>query len=140
MIRMHDAIALIVPLLLAAATCKPQPSTAPQPPVDRFARIRAAGDLTSSYAHSRMAKWKVRGNAAGARCGVLLVEVAVVMEDSMVGAMHYGTGPYDVLQGGVDRFYRTHTFRGVAYRDATGRVWPYGAVSQREAEELVPCR
>ena len=139
MIRTHRAIALIVPLLLATAACKPRPSAAP-PQVDRSARIRAADELTGLYAHSRMAEWNVRGDAAGPRCGVLLVDVSVVLEDAMVDAMHYGTGPYDVLPGGVDRFYRSHTFRGVAYRDATGRVWPYGAVSQSEAEELVPCR
>src|SRR4029079_6547763 len=96
-------------------------------------RIRAAEDFTRSYSHSRMSAWQVQGSAAGGRCSVLLVHVAVVMEDSMVDAMHYGTGPYDVLPGGVDRFYRDRAFRGVVYRDATGRAWPYGAVSQAEA-------
>lgn len=140
MVPIRSALALLTLALLAAGSCDAKRSTAPRPPVDPIARIHAAHDVTGRYAHSRMAGWNVRATAAGTRCAVLLIEVAVVMEDSMVDAMHYGTGPYDVLQGGVDRFYRAKTFRGVAYRDATGRVWPYGAVSQSEAEELGPCR
>lgn len=138
--RIALALIILAALAATASTCDPRPSAAPPQQADRKARMRAADDFTRRYAHSRMACWNVHAAAAGARCGVLLIQVAVVMEDSMVDAMHYGTGPYDVLEGGVDRFYRSRTFRGVTYRDATGRVWPYGAVLRTETHELAPCR
>jgi hypothetical protein len=57
----------------------------------------------------------------------------------MVEAMHYGAGAYDIYDGGVQQFLRERAFRGVAYKDGSGRVWTYGAVTQNEAEALVPC-
>ena len=64
----------------------------------------------------------------------------MVLDDSLVEAIHYGTGPYAVVDGGVRQFTREPAFRGVAYRDRIGRVRTYGDLTQREAEDLQPCR
>jgi hypothetical protein len=110
-----------------------------QPPENRV-RMNAASGFTALYRHSRMSEWNVRGTAAGADCGVLLVQTAVIMDDSMVEAMHYGADAYDVYRGGVQKFSRDGAFRGVAYKDSTGHLWTYGAVSPHETASLAPCR
>ena len=102
--------------------------------------VAAAQTFTHLYAKSRLSGWKVHARAASTDCSVLLVETSIVMEESMIEAMHYGSGAYDVYDGGVQRFYRDRGFRGVAYRDTTGAVWAYGDVTAREAETLAPCR
>jgi hypothetical protein len=99
--------------------------------------VAAAQTLTQRYARSRLAEWHVHASAAGSDCSVLFVETGVIMEDSMVEALHYGLGAYDVVDGGVRRFSREHKFRGVAYRDSTGRVWRYDV---NEAMPLGGCR
>lgn len=111
----------------------------PQQQSPREERIAAASLLTRHCAASRLAKWNIRGIAAGADCGVLLVDTSMVLDDSLVEAIHYGTGPYAVVDGGVRQFSR-RSFRGVAYRDRIGRVRAYGNLTQGEAEELRPCR
>ncbi len=116
---------------LASLACRLQMRTDP--------RATAASVLTQRYAHSPLAAWKVRGSTAGADCDVLLVETSVIMEDSMIEALHYGAGAYGVVDGGVQRFYRQCAFRGVAYRDSSGRLWTYGGVTQEEAERLKRC-
>ena len=58
----------------------------------------------------------------------------------MIEAMHYGAGAYDIYDGGVQHFYRVQTFRGVAYKDGSARVWTYGAVSAAEADGIRACR
>jgi hypothetical protein len=103
-------------------------------------RIDAANLFTRRYAKSRLSEWKIRAQAAGPRCSVLVVQMSVIMEDSMIEAMHYGTGAYDVVDGGAQRFYRERNFRGVAYKDASDRIWTYGAVSDEEAGKLVECK
>ena len=104
-------------------------------------RVAAAGVLTSGYAQSPLSGWNVHARAAGPDCGILLVEIGVIMEDSMIEAMHYGIGAYaGVYEGGVQRFYRDRAFHGVAYRDASSRVWTYGSVSQDASVNLTPCR
>jgi hypothetical protein len=120
-------------LCLILTVCAPHPTP-------RDAQIAAASTLTARYAASTMAKWNLRGSAAGADCKVLLVETPIVLEDSLVEAIHYGTGAYAVVDGGVRRFTREHAFRGVVYRDHTGRFWTYGDLAQSEAEGLQPCR
>ena len=102
--------------------------------------VAAANVFTNRYAHSRFARWNVRATARGRDCDVLLVETDMVMEDSMVDAMHYGAGAYGVVDGGVQRFYRDRAFRGVAYKDSSGRIWAYGNVSARDAATLSRCR
>lgn len=120
--------------ILLAAACAQQPRT------PRDAHINAAASLTDRCAASRLARWNIRGRAAGADCRVLLVDTSMVLEDSLVEAIHYGTGAYAVVDGGVRRFTRERAFRGVVYRDRTGRLWTYGDLVRREAEELQPCR
>ena len=101
--------------------------------------VAAANVFTDRYAHSRFAGWKVRASARGRDCDVLLVETDMIMEDSMVEAMHYGAGAYGVVDGGVQRFYRDRSFRGVAYKDSSGRIWAYGDVTARDAATLSQC-
>jgi hypothetical protein len=130
-------------LLLATITCNPN-----RPPADQTLqsatpdaahRLAAAHDFTDRYAHSRLSAWKVRGGAAGGDCTVLTVDVSIILDESMVEAMHYGAGAYAVYGGGVERFARDRDFRAVAYRDASGRQWAYG-LAPGEAESLRPCQ
>jgi hypothetical protein len=120
---------------LIAATCAPR-----QQPSAREHRIAAASQFTKHCAASRLAKWNIRGAAAGADCGILLVDTSMVLDDSLTEAIHYGTGAYGVVEGGVRRFTRERDFRGVAYRDRTGHVRTFGDLPQGEAEDLQPCR
>ena len=120
--------------ILGLIGCESNPHASPR----ERARIVAANAFTSRYAESRLASWKLIARAAGDDCGVLLVETQIVMEDTMVGALHYGAPAYDAYAGGVQQFARDRRFRGAAYRDATRRQWVFGKVSPYEA--LVPCR
>ena len=122
-------------MCVMATVCAPR-----QQESTRDERIAAASQLTKRCAASRLAKWNIRGIAAGADCSVLLVETSMVLDDSLVEAIHYGTGPYAVVEGGVRQFTRVRAFRGVAYRDRIGRVRTYGDLTHTEAEELRPCR
>jgi hypothetical protein len=130
-------------LLLAAMGCDanrpPAGHTVHNEEPDPARHIAAAHDFTDRFAHSRLSAWKVRGGAAGGDCAVLTVDVSIILDESMVEAMHYGAGAYAVYGGGVERFVRDRDFRGVAYRDASGRQWAYG-LAPGEAESLRPCR
>ncbi len=108
--------------MFAAIACE-----APTNPHAAAARL-----FTQRYAQSRFKAWNVRAAAVGGDCDVLLVETSIVLEDSMIEAMHY--------EGGVQRFYRDRRFRGVAYKDSSGRIWTYGGITTAEAETLKPCR
>jgi hypothetical protein len=119
-------------LTLLAATCESRQHSSSN-------HVAAANVFTDRYAHSRFAGWKVRASARGRDCDVLLVETDMVMEDSMVEAMHYGAGAYGVVDGGVQRFYRDRSFRGVAYKDSSGRIWAYGNVTAQDAATLPRC-
>ena len=57
----------------------------------------------------------------------------------MVEALHYGAGAYGVYDGGVQRFSRDRAFRGVAYKDSSGRIWTYGNVSVAEVAAMKRC-
>jgi hypothetical protein len=121
---------MIFALLIAMCDTRPHSSSK---------QVAAARVFTDRYAHSRFAAWKVRASARGRDCDVLLVETDMVMEDSMVEAMHYGAGAYGVVDGGVQRFYRDRSFRGVAYKDSSGRIWAYGNVTAQDAATLSRC-
>ena len=108
-------------------------------PAQDVAHMNAASALTDRYAQSALERWDVRGRAAGADCGVLYVETAIILEDSMVEALHYGVGAYDVYRGGIQQYSRDRAFRGVAYRDRSGKVWTFGEVGPAEAEAIVLC-
>ena len=124
-----------VGLAVCLIACAPAPQHS-----ERDDRIEAASLLTGRFAASPLAEWNVRGAAAGADCGVLVVETSMVLEDSVVEAIHYGTGAYTVYDGGVRHFSRERAFRGVVYRDATGRVWTYGDLPRADRGKLEPCR
>jgi hypothetical protein len=126
---------LMIFALLAATACRSHP---PSPPKHDL-HVTAANVFTQRYAHSRFAGWKVRASASGSGCDVLLVETSVIMEDSMVEAMHYGAGAYGVVDGGVQQFSRDHSFRGVVYKDSSGRIWTYGGVTESEVRTLKRC-
>lgn len=124
-----------VGLAVCLIACAPR-----QQPSPRQDRIGAASLFTRRCAVSRLAKWNIHGIAAGADCSILLVETSMVLDDSLTEAIHYGTGPYSVVDGGVQHFTRERAFRGVVYRDRTGHVRTYGNLIQGEAEDLQPCR
>jgi hypothetical protein len=121
---------LVIALLLLTACGSRRPDNA---------QVTAASELTRECAHSRFEKWHVRASAAGKDCAILLVETAIVLDDSLVEALHYGGGADDVPRGGVQQFSREKGFRGVTYRDASARVWSYGAVSAREENGVAEC-
>lgn len=123
-------------LLVLLGACTGDPKL---PAPDR-GRVTAAAMFTEHYAHSRMSQWRVRATAAGKQCDVLVIETPVVMEESMVEAMHYGAGAYDVLEGGVRKFIEDRAFRGVVYKDGTGRVWAFDPALSRQVGSLPPCR
>jgi hypothetical protein len=101
--------------------------------------IAAAKTWTDRYSRSPLGQWDVRAHAAGSDCRVLLVELSTFMRDAAIEAMHYGTGPYAIQRGGVQRFCRERSFRGVAYKDAAGRIWIYGTVNAAERASLERC-
>lgn len=129
---MRRFLALALYLLLAMG-CRPSQSPANDD------RIRAAGALTDLYTDSPLSRWNVRSHAAGSDCGILLVETSITMETAMVQALHYGSGVYDVYRGGIEQFLRDRAFRGVAYKDESGRVWTYGDVSPSQVSSLDVC-
>jgi hypothetical protein len=100
----------------------------------------AADHFTERYSRSRLSAWNVRADAAGRDCAVLFIEASLILEDAMVEAMHYGAGAYDIYDGGVQQFCRDRAFRGAAYKDSTGKIWTFGAVTEAEAESLKRCR
>ena len=126
------AAGMTLSLVLAAWACQSNQAA--------DVHVAAADTFTTLYSRSRLSGWKVQARAASADCSVLLIETSIIMEASMIEAMHYGSGAYDVYDGGVQRFYRDRGFRGVAYKDSSGTIWTYGGVTEREAETLAPCR
>lgn len=118
----------------AAVTRGTQPPAQPQ----RGARVVAAAELTRLYANSRLKDWQVRASVTGADCRVLLVQTPVIMEKTMVEAMHYGRSTYSVDGRSIDQFSHERQFRGVAYRDGSGNVWTFGEITNDETEP--PCR
>jgi hypothetical protein len=143
--HVYSIVALLIFSLLAVGSADTDRSSSPAPSSSTGAsgrsdvedvRTTAAALFTSRYARSELSAWNVRGQAAGADCGVLLVTFSVNMDGSMIDAFHYSSSVY---KGGVDHFYRERTFRGVVYRDASEQVWRYGLVSEDEARTASPC-
>lgn len=114
-----------------ARRARPQPSEL---------RVASARSITRTYSQSRFARWELRARALGDDCDVLLISTSTVLDDAMVEGLHYGGGSYGVVEGGVHRFYRARTFRGVAYKDLSARVWTYGSLTPAEVPRLKPCR
>lgn len=124
---------LILVLVAVSLACQPGTHT-----VAGSDRKSAARGLTSQYAGSALARWKVSGQAGGTDCAVLFVQTAIPMEDSLVEALHYGAGAYDIYRGGVQQFSRDRAFRGVIYRDRAGRVWTFGNAGPHETISACP--
>lgn len=103
-------------------------------------RVREAEMFTQLYSRSRLSAWDVRATAAGSDCAVLFVTTTMLLEDSLIDALHYGSGAYDIYDGGIHEFYRRRTFRGVAYQDRSKKIWTFGGVSQLEAASLTSCQ
>ena len=109
-------------------------------PTERDNRIAAARVFTRRFALSNLSAWNVHASAAAEDCGVLFITTSVNLDEPMIETMHYGTGTYDVNRGGVQRFCLERSFRGVAYRDASGHTWTYGATDRGEAVTMKPCQ
>ena len=122
-------------IALIVSACQSKPGLTGRDDV----RVAAAGTFTERYSHSRLSAWNVRGTVVGNDCDVLLVETSIIMEESMVEALHYGAGAYGVYDGGVQRFSHDRAFRGVAYKDSSGRIWTYGNVSAVEVAAMKRC-
>ena len=121
---------VILLLLLAALACSGAPDQ----------RVTAAGALTRKYSQSHYEKWHVRARATGKDCRVLLVETSIVLDESMVEAMHFGTGPYALEGRGVEKYSDEGGFRGVVYKDPTDRVFCYGDLRDDDPHALPQCR
>jgi hypothetical protein len=136
----------IVVMLMVFQACTSEPASpavvsksaqvAPLP--GKELRIRAANELTRRYANSKLKEWGVSVHATGNDCRVLFIQTPVVMERSMIEAMHYGAGTYSVHERSIDELYREQKFRGVAYRDGSGNVMTFGEITNDETEPL--CR
>ena len=72
--------------------------------------IDDAHALTLRFAASRFARWNIRATANGRDCAALVIQTSMLLDDSMIEAMHYGAGSYDMYKGGLKQF--THD-RGI---------------------------
>jgi hypothetical protein len=102
-------------------------------------RVAAAKRFSSIYDRSRLHAWHVRGHAVGPHNEVLLVEISKILDVSLIEALHYGSGAYDVCEGGVQHFARSHAFRRVVYHDASKAVWEY-ELNGEAAAAVPPCQ
>jgi hypothetical protein len=118
---------------------KAAPLAATSVAINEDVRIASAVLLKSEYDRSPLADWGIRVKAAGSDCRILLIHAGVIMDDTMIEAMHYGAGSYAVYEGGVQRFYLERSFRGVAYTDSSEKVWTFGTISEAEAAAAEPC-
>jgi len=99
-------------------------------PSGRTLRIATAKDLTRLYAASELRDWKLKASAAGPDCGVLIVETPVAMERTMIDAMHHAVGSYRISDTSIDELAHERGFRGVLYKEGSGRLWPHGNVGE----------
>lgn len=126
---------LIAAIVAGACTRSDAPVRA-----SRDTHLAAADAFTDRYHASALRTWRMRARAAGADCSILVVETPMLLDDTIVEAMHYGTGSYAVDDGGIERFSRERAFRGVVYRDKTHRVWTFGNVTRIEVAGVQTCR
>ena len=118
----------------ASESDRPSSAAAPERPVDEDVRVTAAALFTSRYSRSGLSH--VSARAAGFDCGVLLVTVGASANEELINAVHFDSSVYE---GGVAHFYQERSFRGVVYRDASGKLWKYGLVGEGEIAALTPC-
>lgn len=132
---MDYALSITLTLLLCAGGCGRRPA-----PTSGNPYVVAADRLTEDYAHSPLSKWKIRAQAAGRDCSILFIETPMILEESLIDAIHYGAGAYGVHENGIDAFCRQRSFRGTAYQDRSGRIWTYGDITSSQAAALRRCR
>jgi hypothetical protein len=137
MLRTCTMLLLATMTAIACESHRPEP---PRLPIADLDHADSASRFNALYAKSRFSHWNLRASAAGSKCDVLFVQTAVLLDEPMIEALHYGAITYDMYEGGVQQFSRDRAFRGVTYQDPSGRIWTYGAVDIREAEKLAPCR
>lgn len=130
-----SAIFLVLIATITVTGCEAHP-----PIAANANRITAAATFTKDYEQSRLRNWKIRASAAGTGCDVLFVETGIILEDSMIEALHYGAGDYEIYPGGIQQFFGDRGFRGVAYKDASDHIWTYGAINEGEAQTIHPCK
>ena len=142
--RNGTILAILLVAALGVLTCEfnrrgATPAQSAAPASSNDPRVADARKFTELYSASRMKRWDIRAAAAGKDCNVLFIRTSLVLEDSLIEAVHFGAGDYDVYNGGVQQFYRDRHFRGVAYQDASNHVWTYGDVSIAEVDTMRPC-
>jgi hypothetical protein len=112
-------------LVLLFAACYTDPATKEA--------VAAAKRLTRAYARPELQAY-----AAGHDCKVLVIESETPLDTVTIESMQYGTGEYS--EKSVEQFAAAHRFRAVVYRDASGVVKSYDAVTRAEAESMPRCR
>ena len=85
-----------------------------------------------------LARPELEAFAAGDDCKVLVIDSEARLDTVAIESMQYGTGDYTGKS--VERFASDHRFRAVVYRDPTGIVRSYDAVTRAEAESMPRCR
>ena len=93
----------------------------------------SAEQLTREFARPELEAF-----AAGDDCKVLVVDSEARLDTVAIESMQYGTGEYTGKS--VERFANDHRFRAVVYRDPSGIVRSYDAVTRAEAESMSRCR
>ncbi|MDP9190198.1 MAG: hypothetical protein M3P06_00660 [Acidobacteriota bacterium] len=101
----------------------------------------AKAPIAAAHAVTRQfAKQRLRAEAAGEDCMVLLIRTKTGFDDALVESIHYGVDEYDAYRGGIQHFAETKGFRAVVYRDASDGLWTYGSIALDEAKALPTCR
>ncbi|HYC90982.1 MAG TPA: hypothetical protein VEO54_17315 [Thermoanaerobaculia bacterium] len=113
-------------LVLLFAACYVDPATKEA--------VAAAKRLTRDYARPELQAY-----AAGHDCKVLVIESETPLDTVTIESMQYGTGEYGA-HGGVEQFAADHRFYAVVYRDPSGVVKSYDAITRAEAESMTRCR
>jgi len=105
--------------------------------------IHPAAERPVAAAHTlgqRYATQKLQIHAAGDDCLILLIRTKTALDNTTVESIHYGTGEHRAYDGGIQQFAEDRGFRAVAYKDAEGGLWTYGAITRDEAKSMPICR
>ena len=113
-------------LLLALLTCNAPPAE------------RDAGHDATAFTRQH-AKHKLHASVAGSDCRVLVIRMETAFSNDLVESIQYGTGGYGAF-GGAEQFAHERGFRAVVYRDSTGALRTYGAITRDEAQSMPNCR
>ena len=104
-------------------------------------RPAAEGTVTAAYTLGQhYATQRLQIHAAGDDCLILLIRTKTALDNATVESIHYGTGEHNAYDGGIRQFAEDRGFRAVAYKDADGGLWTYGAITRDEAKSMPICR